>query len=319
MPDLTDYRSYKIGESTSLDRMVGFITPEFEQTVMGHILGNYLDATSSPLFLAIHGPMGSGKTYQTLRICSKYHLSVYYISAAELSGSYEKSCINDINRNLDNAKCEYETTNEYSVFIIDDFHLSIASTEAGIGKTVNSQILTGYLMNLADTAKITHKVCVPFILLGNDFRYLYPPLTRDGRMDFYEWNPTVDEKKSIIQYSFQDIFRMPEEKAIIDKLVEKYHNEPISFFTELKHDIKKAAVQQYFSEHKNSYRSISRLVALYNDVRKTEEPLAEKLDELAEKRHQLNQRALFVHENRGGLTNEKTTAETTEPEESALE
>jgi len=89
-----------------------------------------------------------------------------------LCGSYEKDSIGDIEENLKLALHKFQTEQEFGVFVVDDFHISIASTEAGVGRTVNSQILTCFLMNLADKAKATQNKRIPFILLGNDFLQL---------------------------------------------------------------------------------------------------------------------------------------------------
>lgn len=63
--------------------------------------------------------------------------------------------------------------------------------------TVNNQIVSGTLMNLADNptrvsigqdwreADILHRI--PIILTGNDFSTIYAPLIRDGRMEKFYW------------------------------------------------------------------------------------------------------------------------------------
>jgi len=250
MPDLTK-RDFMLGVGTQLDNQLAYINPVFENKVISHIVGNYMNNPPYPLYLSIHGKKGEGKTFQTLRVCSKYRLTVYYISSAELCGSYEKDSIGDIEENLSKALYKFHHEQEISVFVIDDFHLSIASTEAGVGRTVNSQILTGYLMNLADKAKATKNMRIPFILLGNDFNNLYNPLTRDGRMDFYEWSPTIHEKINIISAHFDDIISTENEKKQLAQIVRTYALHPISFFTEIKSDLSKCVVSDYFSKHPN--------------------------------------------------------------------
>jgi hypothetical protein len=63
--------------------------------------------------------------------------------------------------------------------------------------TVNNQIVSGTLMNLADNptrvsigqkwreSDITNRV--PIIITGNDLSTLYAPLIRDGRMEKFYW------------------------------------------------------------------------------------------------------------------------------------
>ncbi|MDA8222492.1 AAA family ATPase [Desulfosporosinus sp.] len=262
MPDLTK-QNFKIGMSTQLDYQLAYIYPKFENRVISHIVGNYMDITPYPLYLSIHGKKGEGKTFQTLRVCSKYRLTVYYISGAQLCGSYEKDSIGDIEENLNRALHQFQTAREISVFIIDDFHLSIASTEVGVGRTVNSQILTGFLMNLADKAKAMKHARIPFILLGNDFNNLYDPLTRDGRMDFFEWKPTLKEKSEIVCCHFDDVIS-ESEKSKLRNIVATYKDKPISFFTEIKNDIFKNRVSQYISH--NPHLNVKSMLTALNST-----------------------------------------------------
>lgn len=309
MTDLT-YKSYRIGEQTELDSgMEPYVSPDFEDAVITHILGNYVGNDSCPLFLAIHGKMGNGKTFQTLCTCSKYHITMYYISAAELSGAYEQDSTHTIDCNLKDARKRLEQNHEYSVFIIDDFHLSIASTEAGVGKTVNSQLLTGYLMNLSDSAKQSKIKRIPFILLGNDFNNLYAPLTRDGRMNFYEWNPSVEEKACIVASSMEDLYNDDKTKEELMNLVYEYPDMPVSFFTELRHDLYREHMMSFIK--KSKVKNIARLITTYEsdsqnpmNFEQEENALVKKLKELAETRISHRNNAMTVHESREKLYDE---------------
>ena len=304
MADYTDFKSFKIGKTTDLDRSIGFISEEFQKVVLSHIVGNYLGNNMCPLYLAIHGSMGNGKTYQTLRICSIQHISMYYISAAELSGSYESDSIYQIKRNLEQARESFRRNGEYSVFIIDDFHLSIASTEAGVGKTVNSQLLTGFLMNLADSASQDMHQRIPFILLGNDFNHLYGPLTRDGRMDFFEWNPSVDEKVKIVVRSMEDLVYSKRYRDLLADFVTEYADMPVSFFAELRHDIFKERLGSYIINHKKE--SIRELINSFPNCEELQEAVViEKFRAMASKRCDNRRNASVTHESREGLTYEQ--------------
>jgi len=304
MPDLTK-RNFKLGIGTQLDYQLAYINSDFENVVISHIVGNYMNHSSFPLYLSIHGKKGEGKTFQTLRVCSKYRVSTYYISGAELCGSYEKDSIGAIEENLNKALHDFQTTQEMSVFIIDDFHLSIASTELGVGKTVNSQILTGFLMNLADKAKATKNARIPIILLGNDFNNLYDPLTRDGRMDFFEWNPTLQEKISIVCSHFDDIVFHQNDKEKLIKLITKYDSQPISFFAEVKNDLSKNIICDYLRLH--SQLDIRTL--LYNinqlsiQIENNNESCIPTIESCIEKRLNNLLQKTITHEERGKLHN----------------
>jgi hypothetical protein len=299
MANLTK-KSFLLGKNSLLDRQQGLIDPEFEKKLLSHIVGNYLDNSPFPLFLAIHGKKGEGKTFQTIRTCSKYQFNMYYISAAQLCGSYEKDSISDLEENYEEAIFNYKTSKILSVLIIDDFHLSIASAEAGVGKTINSQVLTGYLMNLADKAKAQKNSRVPIVLLGNDFKFLYDPLTRDGRLDFFEWNPSIKVKAAIISSIFEDMDGL-KDHAEFKQFVLKNIEHPISFFAEIKNDIQKALVSRIIEN--DSKKNISLLINELNNKQSIIHKINMKiLAEFAEKREASH--ILSIHEDRRGLNNE---------------
>ncbi len=303
MYDVTK-KNFRLDNIGQLQYQLAMTSPEFEETVISHILGNYMNNSPFPLYLSIHGPKGEGKTFQTLRACAKYGITIYYVSGAELCGSYEKDSIALIEQNLGEAILDYRTKYTLSVFVIDDFHLSVASVNDGVSKTVNSQILTGWLMNLADRAKAERKSRIPFIFLGNDFANLYAPLTRDGRMDFYEWKPSDEEKKKIICAHFEDYICGEENWGSFHKLIAKYRLQPISFFAELKNDLLKSQVIERIRTNRDA--DAIELLRELNGV--SEEILMNKsfdiigeLEKLAGKRKIVMDAKTTTHENRRAL------------------
>lgn len=218
----------------------GIIDSDFRNVVLTHIIGNYNRQMQTPLFLAIHGGPGEGKTFQTLHVCSEAGVRVCYYSGAELSGNYERDSILEFSEDYKRA-CNFYHENEYSVIIIDDFHLSPASVKESVGRTINSQLLTGYLMNLCDKAKSAQIDRIPIILLGNTFKYVYEPLKRDGRMNFYHWIAPVKLKWEIVKNIFAEYLVCCNEWSL-QKFFETYKEMPVSFFTEIKNDIDKSIV-----------------------------------------------------------------------------
>lgn len=297
-------KSFRLDDIGQLQYQLAATSPEFEETVISHILGNYMNNSPFPLYLAIHGPKGEGKTFQTLRACAKYGITIYYVSGAELCGSYEKDSIALIEQNLNEAILNYRTKYTLSVLVIDDFHLSIASVNEGVAKTVNSQILTGWLMNLADRSKAERKSRIPFIILGNDFSNLYAPLTRDGRMDFYEWKPSDKEKERIICAHFEDYICGDENWTSFHKLISKYSLQPISFFAELKNDLLKSQIKERIQA--NRVANAIELLRELNGV--SEEILMNSsfdimgcLEKLAAERKKAMDAKAIMHEDRGAL------------------
>lgn len=236
--EITKRNSHFINDSFSISP--GIIDQEFRNVVLTHIISNYSEFVQTPLFLAIHGSPGEGKTFQTLQICHEHHIKVCYFSGAELSGNYERDSIVELSEDYTRA-CNHYNDGEYCVIIIDDFHLSPASTKEGVGTTVNSQLLTGYLMNLCDKAKSSQIDSIPIILLGNTFKNVYDPLKRDGRMNFYHWAAPLELKKKIVNKLFKDYLSFSD-CIWLDKFVEAYKNMPISFFAEIKNDIDRSII-----------------------------------------------------------------------------
>lgn len=300
MYDVTK-KSFRLDDIGELQYQLAAVSPEFEETVISHILGNYMHNSPFPLYLAIHGPKGEGKTFQTLRACAKYGITIYYVSGAELCGSYEKDSIAQIEQNLDEAILNYRTKHILSVLIIDDFHLSVASVNDGVSKTVNSQILTGWLMNLADRAKAERKSRIPFIFLGNDFSNLYAPLTRDGRMDFYEWKPSDEEKEKIICAHFEDYIQGDDNWTSFHALIAKYRLQPISFFAELKNDLLKSLVVERIRTNRiiNAVELLRELNGVSDEIfANASFNIIDRLKELAMKRKKAIDTKTTTHENR---------------------
>lgn len=244
---------------------VAVISNEFRNTVLTHIIGNYSNNMDVPLFLAIHGKPGEGKTFQTFHICLAHNLKICYFSGAELSGNYERDSILDFEENYKRA-CNYLDSNEYSVIIVDDFHLSPASTREGVGTTINSQLLTGFLMNLCDKTKNGQCQRIPIILLGNTFANVYEPLKRDGRMDFFYWESTIEiKKKVVIELLSPYVSRFDRNK--LNALVEEYKDMPVSFFTEIKNDIDKKKAWSIINQ--NEDLNIEKFINIFNNSKLT--------------------------------------------------
>lgn len=258
---------------------IAIINADFKIKILTHIIGNYSDSINTPLFLAIHGNSGEGKTFNTLRVCEEQGLKICYFSGAELSGNYERDSILDFEENYTRA-CNYYQNNEYSVIIIDDFHLSVASTRDGVGTTINSQLLTGYLMNLCDKAKSGQCPQIPIILLANTFVNVYEPLKRDGRMDFYYWESPLALKLQVAEELFSQ-YLSKKEWCSINEFVRENQDMPISFFTEIKNDIDKLIIGDLIRTNKKS--NIEDCVNKLSNI-KSKPMKIDHLEKIAEKR-----------------------------------
>jgi ribulose bisphosphate carboxylase small subunit len=112
--------------------------------------------------------------------------------------------------------------------------------DQGTQYTVNTQLVNGTLMNIADNptnvqlpgsydSTPLHRV--PIIVTGNDFSTLYAPLIRDGRMDKFYWEPNRDDKIGIVG----GIFEADEiQRQDIEKLVDHFGDQSIDFYGALR-------------------------------------------------------------------------------------
>lgn len=172
----------------------------FRQRVAGHGIAATI-IEGHPLVLALEGPAGDGKSFQAKTVLSAAGFTVTRASSSLLSGSWEGEPITQLRQLYESAVVESDIHDTWPAIILEDFDMSPASIRSAETRyTVNSQLLTGFLMNLAEdpaTAVGTTRR-VPLILTGNDLSYLYGPLTRPGRVDFFVWRPTSEERAEMI-------------------------------------------------------------------------------------------------------------------------
>ncbi len=244
---------------------------------------NYTPNLNPPLILAVQGGKGEGKSFQCREVCSQMGVYVVPVSGALLSGSHEKEAVEVFQRAYIFASLARTDVKRMTILLIDDFDLSVASTFDERRYTVNSQLLNGFLMNLTDDPtkcgdESTFRI--PLIVTGNNFTALHAPLARHGRMNFYKWKPTSEQKRRIVSAIF-DTVMSPRELHKIDGLVNAYPDEPISFFSALKEDIVDDAILQIIEQEQGvNLQSIQRVAskALRNQTIET-------LERLAAKRH----------------------------------
>jgi len=273
MPNLTQSEAKPLSSvmKTDAGKIIDaiYVDQEFRNRLISHIIGNYAMKGVFPCMLGIQGPMGEGKTVQTLKICKNMEVNIEYLAGCELSGSDEGDSREKLTEIYNKCCGEYKKNN-YSVIIIDDLHESIASYDDDKTYTVNSQLLTGELMRLADKARIESSISIPIILIANNFKNLRLPLIRDGRIDIYSWHPTFERKREIVQNILRPILSDLDLK-LLDSLFLKFPDEPISFFAELKHDLIKERTNAFLDENhietidKITVEQLGRYISL-NDI-----------------------------------------------------
>ena len=233
-----------------------YVSERFSKKLISHIVKNTLSQDCSvdiPLMMAVQGFQGDGKSSQIREICSKYNIYIYPISGSSLSGSHEKEALEVISDAYIEASNFLSSNKFFTIILIDDFDLSVASTTENREYTVNSQLLAGFLMNLADDPERCsgHQVCrIPIVLTGNNFSDIYAPLSRHGRMDFFTWNPDFVEKLEILKSLYQNDLSY-RELGQLDRLLNPYKDEPISFFVALKSDFLDTTISECINRSKS--------------------------------------------------------------------
>lgn len=239
------------------------VLPRFRMTVLTHVVSIYLQDNEKylpPIFLAIEGNAGEGKTSQAIASCIQHGIIVFYISASQLSGSHERDAVDVMEGVYKRARDMKNQGNKVAI-VIDDFHLSNASINENIKRTINSSLLTGYLMNLTQN-EFEEKV--PIILTGNDFSQVYSPLIRAGRADHFKWNPNYDEKKTIVKNVFNDFIQC--NTTEFEHFFARCSNSSIAEFAQLKNDFRKSIISSYINNMKiiddGEIKNISKFVAM---------------------------------------------------------
>lgn len=215
-----------------------FIPKRFTNIVALHITKNLLnyEEIRTPLILGIHGPSGEGKTFQCEYVLEEMGVTPIHISARDLESERAGEPASLVcKRYWEASTLVTEGRTPMTVLFINDLDAGIGKWGSDVQYTVNTQIVIGTLMNIADYPEFVgerNTVRIPIIVTGNDFTKLYDPLTREGRMVSYSWVPTLDEKTEVVRNNIFPMQALSNEE--IARLVEAYQQMPIAFFALIK-------------------------------------------------------------------------------------
>lgn len=183
--------------------MSKIIIERFKKVVCLHVIRTIKSQVKCPpLILGINGPPGEGKTFQCKAVLKEMNVMIYEISVSQFEDAWAGVPVKSI-RDIYNQAIEYVLSKDgnMAALVIDDIDVAIGKWGDLYQYTVNTQMVIGELMHLADTNE-AHNVRIPIFFTGNDLSKLYSPLTRDGRMDFFYWKPKIMEKAKIISQYF---------------------------------------------------------------------------------------------------------------------
>lgn len=191
-----------------------YVSPRFLDKLSIHITKNYLNLPNVkvPLILGVHGRKGEGKTFQCQLAFDRMGVEVVHMSAGELESPDAGDPARLIRLRYREAAELVKVRGRMAVLMINDIDAGAGRVDQYTQYTVNTQLVNGTLMNIADNptnvqlpgsyeTEPTQRV--PIIVTGNDFATLYAPLIRDGRMEKFFWEPNRDDRIGIVSGIFQ--------------------------------------------------------------------------------------------------------------------
>jgi ribulose bisphosphate carboxylase small subunit len=233
-----------------------YISPRFLNTLAVHITKNYLDLPQVrvPLILGVHGRKGEGKSFQCELVFDRMNINVVHISGAELESPDAGDPARLIRLRYREAAELVRVRGRMAVLVINDLDAGAGRFDAATQYTVNTQLVNGTLMNIADNPTNVQLPGsydenpvqrIPIIVTGNDLSTLYAPLIRDGRMVKFYWEPDRSDRLGIISGIFAGDKLPPSQ---IEQLVDRYSNQSIDFFSALRARVYDEQIQHFIHQ-----------------------------------------------------------------------
>jgi len=229
-----------------------YISPRFLDKISVHITKNYLNLPNVkvPLILGVHGRKGEGKSFQCELAFERMGINVVHMSAGELESPDAGDPARLIRLRYREAAEMVKVNGKMAVLMINDIDAGAGRVDQYTQYTVNTQLVNGTLMNIADNPTNVQLPGsyddqpiqrIPIIVTGNDFATLYQPLVRDGRMEKFFWEPNRDDRIGIVAGIFQ-VDQIAH--ADIEKLVDTFPNQAIDFYGALRSRLYDEQVRQ---------------------------------------------------------------------------
>jgi ribulose bisphosphate carboxylase small subunit len=219
-----------------------YVSPRFLDKVAIHITKNFMDLPDVrvPVILGVHGRKGEGKSFQCELVFKLMGIEPVRMSAGELESPDAGDPVRLIRSRYREAADLIKVRGKMCVLLINDLDAGAGRVDKTTQYTVNTQLVNGTLMNIADNPtdvqlpgsyETQPTPRVPIIVTGNDFSTLYAPLVRDGRMDKFYWEPSHEDRLGIVA----GIFEADRLSAgDVDRLVATFPHQSIDFFGALR-------------------------------------------------------------------------------------
>jgi ribulose bisphosphate carboxylase small subunit len=233
-----------------------YISPRFLDKLAVHITKNFLHLPnlSVPLILGIHGRKGEGKSFQCELVFKLMGIEPVRMSAGELESPDAGDPVRLIRNRYREAAELSRVRGKMCVLLINDIDAGAGRVDSSTQYTVNTQLVNGTLMNIADnptdvqlpgsyeTEPIRR---IPILLTGNDFSTLYAPLLRDGRMEKFYWEPSSEDRIGIVTGIFKEDGLSPRD---VEELIYKFPSQSIDFFGALRSQVYDQQIRGFIRE-----------------------------------------------------------------------
>jgi ribulose bisphosphate carboxylase small subunit len=232
--------------------MTYYISPRFLNKLAIHITKNFLKLPNVkvPLILGVHGRKGEGKSFQCELVFERMGINVVHMSAGELESPDAGDPARTIRMRYREAADLVKVRGKMAALMINDIDAGAGRVDQYTQYTVNTQLVNGTLMNIADNPTNVQLPGsydsepiqrIPIIVTGNDFATLYAPLIRDGRMEKFFWEPSRDDRIGIVS----GIFEADEiNRGNVEKLVDTFPEQSIDFYGALRSRLYDEQVQR---------------------------------------------------------------------------
>ncbi len=233
-----------------------YISPRFLDKLAVHITKNFLNlpGLSVPLILGVHGRKGEGKSFQCELVFDLMGIEPVRMSAGELESPDAGDPVRLIRTRYREAAEFIKVRGKMCVLLINDIDAGAGRVDKSTQYTVNTQLVNGTLMNIADNPtdvqlpgsyEVQPINRVPIIVTGNDFSTLYAPLIRDGRMEKFYWEPSQSDRIGIVTGIFQEDGLTERD---VEELIQIFPNQSIDFFGALRSRVYDQQVRQFIDQ-----------------------------------------------------------------------
>ena len=233
-----------------------YISPHFLDKLAVHITKNFLNLPGLrvPLILGVHGRKGEGKSFQCELVFDLMGIEPVRMSAGELESPDAGDPVRLLRTRYREAAELIKVRGKMCVLLINDLDAGAGRVDTSTQYTVNTQLVNGTLMNIADnptdvqlpgsyeTQPIQR---VPIIVTGNDFSTLYAPLIRDGRMEKFYWEPSREDRIGIVSGIFEEDGLS---QTAIGQLIDTFPTQSIDFFGALRSRVYDEQVREFIHQ-----------------------------------------------------------------------